>query len=962
MFEQIIHNDMFISYRRIDVDFVKKFVDATKTEGKEVWVDWEDLPPGSEQFTDDIKRGIEGSDVFISILSPDYLESEYCVDLELGYATQLHKKIIPIVYRKFDDYPIPEGISHINWIYFTPHAGQDNAFDESFSRVIEALEVDFDYVRNHTRLLLRATEWQENNHTNSYLLTGEGITESEAWLAQSATKRPLASVHHHEFIQASRHWERQKTRRNLLIALFVTILSIFLAGFAFLQWQVASEQRAIAEQQRAIAVDERNLSDSRRLAVQSRVVLDTGEVDLSLLLGLEAIQSADTLEAIGSLVTVFENNPYLDTYLYEHPAPLTSVAYHPSEPMMVTGAENGSLSIWDMDTLSVIHAISATGNEVWDINYHPNGEQFAVGLEDGSIMIYSSDDGAILGQVEGAHDGIITSLTYSPSGEHIVTTSYDSNAIVWQTDTLLTDTPEFNILRVDDTETTHNDWILDADFSPDGEQLAVMTWDNVSQIWNMTSGTMAFEPLRLSAETTSFSVSITWSPDGRFILMGDVSGNIRFVDANSGTLVDFLLSRHTDHVREMVYSPDGTFFASVSHDGSLILWNANNGQLITDAPIVVHSSDVNGVTFSPDGTQMITVSDDGRAVLFDMTRPSLLGENVLTHESEIYQVIYMDTTEGILSAGLDGNVYFTDATTHDSQILLEPNIGRLTAIALSSDETLLALATDTGSIQLWDITTREPLTDAFTAHTATIFSLAFSSDSTQLASAGDDNKILIWNIEALVDKNGFDFQELSGHADGIFDVAWHPSQSMLASASRDDTVRLWDTKTMKMVALLDGHTDDVEALIFSPDGDVLVSGGRDNTIILWDVASALTDEEPLAEFLGGHTNWVLSLAFSPDGNYLVSGGRDGSIILWDIESLQILGESLTYHDSWVWSVDVSPDNQSVVTGGRDNRMVVWDISIANWKSHACQIANRSLTEGEWVQYRSKSDYTLTCPQ
>lgn len=962
MTEQAIHNDMFVSYRRVDVDFVKEFVDAIKAKNKEVWVDWEDLPPGGEEFTNDIKRGIEGSDTFICILSPDYLESTYCVDLELGYAVQLHKKIIPIVYRKFDDYPIPEAISHINWIYFTPHAGQANTFDESFPRVIEAIEVDFQYVRNHTRLLQRAQEWIENNNANSYLLNGEEITESEAWLAESATKKPIASLVHHEFIQASRRWESQKTRRNLLIAIFVTILSVFLAGFAFVQRQEAIQQRAIAVEERNRATTQSHLSDSRRLAVQSRVALGSGDVDLSLLLGLEAIRSANTLEAVGSLVSVFEKNPYLNTYLYDHPAPLISVAYHPTKPMMVTGADDGSLSIWDMETLTTSHMIFIEDNEVWDIDYHPSGDQFAVALADGSIAIYASDDGTVLGHIENAHEGIITSVTYSLDGEQLVTTSYDSNVIVWQTDSLLSDTPEFAILHADDAETTHTDWILDTDFSPDGEQLAVITWDSVLQIWDMASGTLVFDPLQLSATTANFSVSVAWSPDGQFILIGDVSGNIRFVDASTATLVDLILSRHTDHVREIAYSPDGTYFASVSHDGSIILWGARSGQLLTDAPIVVHSDHVNGVAFSPDGTQMITVGEDGRAVQFDMTRPSLLGDHVLTQDSEIFDAIYMDTDDAIISAGLDGNVYITDTETHESTILLMPEIGRITAIALSTDETQLAIATDTGLIQLWDITTKEPLTDAFTGHIATIFSMAFSPDSQQLVSAGEDPTILIWDVEALLSADDLEPQALIGHEDGLFAVAWHPTEPILASASRDNSVRLWNIDTLDMIARLDKHSNAVEALAFSPSGDVLVSAGRDNTIIVWDMASALGEGEPQSELLGGHSDWVLSLAFSPDGKTLVSGGRDRNIQLWDMDSLQVLGEALRHHTSWVWSVDVSPDGQSVVSGGRDNRMVIWDVAIDHWKSLACQIANRSLTIEEWTQYRSESEYQQTCPQ
>lgn len=84
-------SDVFISYRRVDFEFTKKLVDALIEAGKEVWVDWEDIPPGSVGFSADIKRGLEGTDAFIAILTPDYLTSSYCVELELRYAIELKR-------------------------------------------------------------------------------------------------------------------------------------------------------------------------------------------------------------------------------------------------------------------------------------------------------------------------------------------------------------------------------------------------------------------------------------------------------------------------------------------------------------------------------------------------------------------------------------------------------------------------------------------------------------------------------------------------------------------------------------------------------------------------------------------------------------------------------------------------------------------------------------------------------
>lgn len=152
-------SDVFVSYRRKNVEFTKQLVEALRDAGREVWIDWEDIPPASTGFSDDIKRGLEGADAFIAILSPDYMESYYCVELELGYAVELKKKIIPIVLEPFDQDGLPEGVGSINWIYFTPHAGHNNTFEESFPKVLQALDQDLEHARFHKRLALRALDW-----------------------------------------------------------------------------------------------------------------------------------------------------------------------------------------------------------------------------------------------------------------------------------------------------------------------------------------------------------------------------------------------------------------------------------------------------------------------------------------------------------------------------------------------------------------------------------------------------------------------------------------------------------------------------------------------------------------------------------------------------------------------------------------------------------------------------------
>lgn len=285
-------SDVFVSYRRLDVEFVKRLVEDLQKDDKEVWVDWEDIPPGIEGFADEIKRGLEGADTFIAVLSPDYLDSTYCVDMELAYAAKLKKKIIPIVLKKFDDHKIPESIGHINWIYFTPHAGQDNTYEESFPKILDVMHTDLDHVRLHKRFLLRAIEWDEGKNERSFLLNGEEIENAQTWLANAAGKEPIPTDLHRSYITESiklRKRQQQLLLSGITVALVISIVLAILSliGFndaniaqatALANLDLASTAQAEAEANESIAATaQAEAEDSAELAKAAQAEAEANE-------------------------------------------------------------------------------------------------------------------------------------------------------------------------------------------------------------------------------------------------------------------------------------------------------------------------------------------------------------------------------------------------------------------------------------------------------------------------------------------------------------------------------------------------------------------------------------------------------------------------------------------------------------------------------------------------------------
>src|SRR5690242_6753792 len=102
-------SDIFISYSRLDRTFVAQLRDALLTQNQKVWIDWESIPP-SQTWWDEIRKGIAQANNFGVVLSPNSMASPVC-HMELEYAHQLKKRIIPVLYKEFNQQDALTGIS-----------------------------------------------------------------------------------------------------------------------------------------------------------------------------------------------------------------------------------------------------------------------------------------------------------------------------------------------------------------------------------------------------------------------------------------------------------------------------------------------------------------------------------------------------------------------------------------------------------------------------------------------------------------------------------------------------------------------------------------------------------------------------------------------------------------------------------------------------------------------------------
>src|SRR5215212_2297195 len=121
---------IFISYSRKDISFVRRLAGDLEKAGYDVWWDLTDLR-GGDDWPRVIPAAIESSQFVIVVLSPNSVISDW-VEKEYMQAISLRKKIIPIMLTQSR---VPFALNTINYIDFT-----NEEYGTSLNKLLSALE------------------------------------------------------------------------------------------------------------------------------------------------------------------------------------------------------------------------------------------------------------------------------------------------------------------------------------------------------------------------------------------------------------------------------------------------------------------------------------------------------------------------------------------------------------------------------------------------------------------------------------------------------------------------------------------------------------------------------------------------------------------------------------------------------------------------------------------------------
>jgi TIR domain/Sel1 repeat len=193
---------VFISYSRDDFDFADQLSAALDFSGFECFIDREGIS-GGEAWKRRLGNLISEADTVVFVLSPTSARSDTC-NWEVEEAARLNKRILPIICRPLDGVSPPPRLRDLNYIHFykepkVPGSG----FGTGLAKLVTALNTDFDWLREHTRYLQRAMEWDKGGRPANRLLSGNDILEAKAWVARRPKGAPEPTALQLDFIRAS---------------------------------------------------------------------------------------------------------------------------------------------------------------------------------------------------------------------------------------------------------------------------------------------------------------------------------------------------------------------------------------------------------------------------------------------------------------------------------------------------------------------------------------------------------------------------------------------------------------------------------------------------------------------------------------------------------------------------------------------------------------------------------------
>jgi WD40 repeat protein/tRNA A-37 threonylcarbamoyl transferase component Bud32 len=579
-----------------------------------------------------------------------------------------------------------------------------------------------------------------------------------------------------------------------------------------------------------------------------------------------------------------------------HTAPVTSIAFSPDGKRLASASADRTVRLWETATGQQLLCLQGHQGSVTCVAFSHDGRHIASGSEDKTVRIWDLDIGQTTLEFK-EHQSPVKAVAVSPDGTRVASAS--GEVIVWDAITgamvqrglsgmSVAFSPDGQQvaaggtlgegdhrqkygIRIMDVRTgkIHSVWeghkrvITQLAFRPDGKQLASSSADRTLEVWDVAAGKQAF-----TFHEEAAVLSVAFSPDGLRMATGSEDRTVKLWSPPGSGLRT--LGPASGHINNVDFSPDGRRVTG-GQSGLAVVWDVISGTIASRQRPQVPCDGYARAAWSPDGARIGLGSWLWELAPGAANRPSLDTSDLDRGTAKRGMGTAFSRDGKLLAAGVDDrSVGVWDVSTGRRLQMFDVTVGYRhnrvegwpCCVAFSADGQRLAVGCAgspdlPGSLQLWDLATRQVVLTPKGFFGGGVSSVAFSPDGKQLAAAvgfyqgGDkDNlgEVRVWDAAT-----GQPVHTLRGHPSCVWGVAFSPDGTRLASAGGQrlsqapGEVIIWDMHTGQCVCSLQGHVGVVYGVSFSPDGRRLATAGENDGAKIWDGTPLASAPEPARE-------------------------------------------------------------------------------------------------------------------
>jgi eukaryotic-like serine/threonine-protein kinase len=473
----------------------------------------------------------------------------------------------------------------------------------------------------------------------------------------------------------------------------------------------------------------------------------------------------------------------------------------------------GRITAWDVSGGAVLFHLDV------ELQNHGSGRIFSIS-DDGLIAAYAlKKPGTVRLQELKKQTGFsikvtdeyTTALAFGRDGQILATGSgYSDGAIkLWNA--------QFQALG---SLEGHRSWVSSLKMLPDGMTLASASADHTIRLWDLKTR----RPTRTLRGQNDELWTMDVSPDGRWLASGCRDGSVCLFDISVTTnrappCRTFQLANWAD----WRYSPDGAWVGALRRDGHLLLGRAATPGR-TD--IELTAANIQKFVFAPDSRWLAAGDRSGHLTLWDIP-----GQRVITNR-------IADPAEPI-GFTADGKMLWTysptlvkewDTATWQEIRRIELEPGAIDAV-VCPEAGLVCSLTASGSCEIITIQTPEKRRHFNVA--GGISGWCFSPGGKLLALASELGTVELWDT-GTVTRTALLHGVLLGYHSVSFSL---DGERLVAGSNGQEAIKVWDLHSLQEVATLRGQGSMFRHAKFSPNGDTIGAQNMKSLTHFWSAPS-----------------------------------------------------------------------------------------------------------------------------